>query len=217
VIVSLGSRCEIRYQASLRLARAADPNISIDAFRKQLFAHERTVYDTGSLYFDWLITPVDALIHAIEHDFANMFERADLVPDVKGVRHERHGIGYRHHFTDGAVTGAMIDAGYAQQRAKLDHLAVQTRKVLHSASPVTYVRLNGTDDELARVVSAIERTQKDFRLVAVRYTDGPSGDVHHLGPHLFTCTINDASSGKVTDDDWQGNDEEWAKVFDAIG
>jgi hypothetical protein len=214
VMVSLGGRCEVRYQLSLARARQAGP-VDIDEFRRAVKAPGRASFDPqGTFFFDWLISRPWPTVQAIASDFAGIFDRDNLAIGPKGVQTVDGGIEFRHNFTrhDGIVRPETLEVEYDDQRAKVAYLAGRTLALMDSDEPVVYVRVGGNDRQLRRLAGAIadRHPAHRFALVGVQRDTGGTRELARLAGRIWTYSMPDVASGKEPEHDWEGNDDEWA-------
>lgn len=125
--VSLGSNCEPAFQ----LRRLWGRDISS--------------------YFNWMVTPLPALVDILEADFEGLFARENLVPvhDHTMVRDTRFGVAFHSpfHARLGAVfEGPEFDRMHAIHLAKLAYLAAKFRAQAKGETRVLYIHKTDIDD-----------------------------------------------------------------------
>ena len=218
--ISLGYTCEIKYQLSRALYQRADPEGSEDAFRRLLFTPDLGHTSFERQLFDWQITPFEAVIAYLEHDFRGVFEREDLTVSADGaeavhrILHTRH----PHEFKSpaGPLTEAMIDRAYADARAKFDHLAERFRQLLGRPGPYLYVfrQIRIYDDavKLAALLAA-RSPQHRFRLLFVDF-DGDSQIIAPVnGAQVFKGWVP-LVPHKPPERRWEGDDAHWDAILE---
>jgi hypothetical protein len=143
--VSLGHNCEGAFQVRRLLGRDV------------------------AYYFNWLVTPLDALVEILRADFAGAYDRANLrvTADVGMVLDAGYGMKYHSAFRKElgrALEGPRFEALHAESAAKYAMLAERFRELARSTNRVLYVVK--TAHEAARDGAAQMRD-----ILAARYPD----------------------------------------------
>lgn len=135
-IVSLGSACEPAYQIRSHTGKSeAD-------------------------YFDWLITPAESLITAIETDFSGFDNKQDFVitEDKGSVINNRTKIEYRHSFprgSDGLIRDDFLTS-FSEYEARTAYLLGRWRSNFSRPGRVLFIRRDITLEEVDRLSRAIQ-------------------------------------------------------------
>ena len=116
--------------------------VSLGAWCQTAHNLERCGLPRASGLFDWNFTKFTSLYSLIEGDFCNLFERDNLRFCEGTLLDQGSGIGFHHAFArnaDGVVTDETIDAGYVEQRGKIDHLVGKWFQRVSSRDRYLYV------------------------------------------------------------------------------
>jgi hypothetical protein len=155
--LSLGVDCRVRYQLSRhRYFHTLPPEEhDVKEFTKELYANAKT----GTFFFDWLVTPTDAVIEILQSRFKGVFERENLIINKNGsVVDSRYGVVFQHAFSraDGVVTEDIIENEYERQRAKTGYLADKTLDAMKRGN-VLYVIAAAPPERLIPKAMTIDR------------------------------------------------------------
>ena len=148
-LISLGSVCEVAYQIKLHTDK------------------------DESDYFDWLITPIAAVVFALERNFEGMFDLNDLEIFANGeaVHNKKTGIMYLHTFPlseDRLVLPNFRDL-YPDASSKFLHFRRKFLALKDRNDPVTFIRRDVSPEEASLLCETIRRnfSKLKFRLIAV--------------------------------------------------
>lgn len=203
--ISLGTGCQTAYHLRLRLGCSE--------------AH----------FFDWLVTPVPALLRLVEGGFSGLFDRADdfvsllAQTDQKpGMLHEplRHrplDILFYHDFAPGL---ARSDLG--EVREKYRFLATRWKAAVAEGGPILFVRHLVEPAEAVQIVELMRRCypELDFMLLAVRETDAPEpswGLPRIINTTVWPTPFEDIARGIAGPRAWIGDTEGWREAFVLAG
>ncbi len=215
--ISLGFRCDTKFQICRELYQRAYSGASLERLREVLLSRQAAEVFPRHL-FDWQITPVEALLAYLENDFTGVFERRDLFVAADGMVTHRH-LHTLHphdfHAVDGVLNDAVLDAQYDAARAKFEHLAAKFRRLLEQAGPFLYIRSGGPDRaQAARLIACLSARSPDheFRIL---FTDPqPESGVTDLDPRL-TWVVLDPAVAKPEPEpmQWEGDDANWSSLL----
>lgn len=126
-IVSLGNNCEVAHNA------------------------RRYFGQTTSFFFDWTQTPLASLKQLIETDFADVFQRENLVlhNNETTVLDTANGLWFHHNFTrqaDHKVLAESVDREYPHQRRIIQFLINSWREVMSGPNSILFVCLPAPGD-----------------------------------------------------------------------
>ncbi|MEC4596526.1 hypothetical protein [Burkholderia vietnamiensis] len=175
------------------------------------FQFRRVLGRDISSFFNWNVTPPDALEKLLESDFAN-------IGIAENLRFEGNGtlvrdVLYDYHFhwvgegLDNITDGATDE--YRSNRSRLDHLVEKFRSTLRAGRPIAFFyTCNGGDvvDRLPRIEGLLEEKYgaKDFTIVALRSEEDASQVPAFDSPRLVSRTVkrfapwSDATDGHVS-------------------
>ena len=214
--VSLGYACEVKYQLSRALYARKFPDGAEFDLRRMLMTDDYGQRSFERHIFDWQITPFTAVLEYLERDFEGVFEREDLFLNANGeVEHRRLHTVHPHDFKPHlAMDEAALDRGYADARAKFEHLAGKFRGHLERPGPFLYVvREIRILDEALRLSELLRHRNRGhaFKLLFV----GSEGEDQHLGAlegEAFKGWTP-RESGKPPERAWEGNDHAWDVIL----
>jgi len=213
--ISLGFRCDTKFQICRELYQRAYPGASVQRLREALLSRQAAEVFPRHL-FDWQITPVEALLSYLERDFTGVFERRDLFVASDGmVTHRLLHTLHPHDFhpVDGVLDDAVLDTQYEAARAKFEHLAAKFRRHLEQAGPFLYIRSGAPErTQAARLIDALSARSPghQFRIL---FTDPqPDPGVADLDPRL-TWTLLDPAVDKPEAMQWEGDDANWSALL----
>jgi hypothetical protein len=182
VVIGVGADCTVGYQV------------------RRCFGIDR------SFPFDWLITPMSAVIRCIETDFAGFLERDALEYSETGYIHiadRNYGIHYVHHFDR---SKDFLDK-YDVVKVRLNRRIERWRNALVCGDRVLLVRQSLTDEraEVERLCAALDGTVASgkWQLLMV----GAFYDNQRVGRVQFGC-VNRHPAG-----DYRGVDADWDAAF----
>jgi hypothetical protein len=215
--ISLGFSCEVKYQLSRVLWARKYPGGLEEDFRRMLLTPDRGERSFERHVFDWQITPFAALLEYLERDFQGVFERDDLFVDDYRVGHRRLRTYHPHEFPaqNGVLDDALIDARYAQARAKFEHLAAKFSAHLMRPGPFLYViREIQIYDDAVRLMALLRARNPDhrFKLLFI----GTDGEDQHLGAlegDVFKAWTTLGAPDKPADRQWEGHDARWDELL----
>lgn len=217
VPVSLGQTCETRFQLIRHFYFRLIPEGAYDAFRACVFDPANAELDFETLIFDWQITQIFAVSYYLESDFSGIFEREDLAVtgDSNHLANLRHLTTHPHslHPEGQYLTEAELDRGYAEARAKIEHLADKFRRQLRAPEPRLYIFNQIADltnaDRLLRALRA--RASHPFRVLFVGSDDRHAQALEtcpDVDVRLLPKTVN-----KPAGQEWEGDDDAWEAVL----
>jgi hypothetical protein len=214
--ISLGYSCEVKYQLSRALFSRKYPEASDFELRRMLLTPEYGQQNFERHIFDWQITPFPAVLEYLERDFEGVFERDDLRIEDGEVVHRRLMTRHPHDFgrREGPLDDAAIDAGYANARAKFDHLAAKFLAHLGRPGPFLYVFKDiRIYDEAVRLSALLRKHNRDhaFKLLFIGY-EGEDQMLAALENDVFKGWIPHAS-GKPAGREWEGHDASWDRIL----
>lgn len=216
--VSLGNDCRVKYQIALQRSRAEDPHQTVSDFNRRLYAASRSRDDPGTFFFDWLVTPITAVISCLDEDFGGVFELDDLeLMPTGSVRNRRNGIVFQHNFSkgpDGKVAPDTIGREYDAQRSKVAYLADKNRRLLQGGDRVIYLRVGASDEQIKDLAEVIRRRHPGhlFTIVLVRMVEGEGRRFEPVCDSVLAYAMNNRIE-KPKDAHWQGDDARWAWFF----
>lgn len=152
-VISLGAICEVAYQVKLHTDK-------LDAD-----------------YFDWLITPYDALIGAIKNDFEGFFKLEDLkiYDDQKSVINTKTHVYYFHDFplSDERTVLPDFPLYYEQAKSKYDHLKGKFLALESFPGRAIFIRRDLSPDSAIFLYKTLEERfpKLDFHLVSANSAD----------------------------------------------
>ncbi|MDN3625787.1 hypothetical protein [Methylobacterium isbiliense] len=119
-MISLGVDCRVRYQISRRLYESSRSNPNDFAFHTDLFSQQAVTQPHGAFFFDWLVTPMTAVLETGRTRFADCFDYESLkVATPSIVEHKRLGIKYVHNFHDLIIDQPLDIEEYKMQSSKI--------------------------------------------------------------------------------------------------
>ena len=160
--ISLGSNCEVGFQLRRWLGRDV------------------------ATFFNWLVTPLDALVKVIEADFAGVYAKENLRPtgDEEMIFDAGSGLKFHSAFRKELgrnLSGPRFDELYAESAAKYAMLAQRFRTLAQSSNRVAYL-VKTTDEEARHKTMAVHDVLKahypdhNFTLVALQTSDREEAD-----------------------------------------
>jgi hypothetical protein len=214
--ISLGVRCETKFQMCRALYLQAYPDAGVQRLREALAARRGSSAFVRHI-FDWQITPPETVAEYLERDFQGVFEREDLfVADNGEVAHRSLGTRHPHEFhgVDGRFDEALLDAQYPAARARFERLAARFRRHLLSPGPFLYLQNARPQREVAaRIVKALgarsERHQ--FQLLFAEPPGGGPG-LEGIDPRILQAELAPVIT-KPPEQMWEGDDDVWDTVF----
>ncbi|MCW6010890.1 papain-like cysteine peptidase [Micromonospora sp. CPCC 205371] len=176
--------------------------------------------------FDWYISEHEALAHVLRTDFADFFQRGNLVvtEDRRYVRDEPSGLRVRHIFRsdpDGLMRPELVAQDYPELRARADHLLERWRSTTRSERAVLYVRRDPYDAFTAEQLVELRDVLRDrnpghrFALLWARDAALPDvapleGEVAELADGLYMAGLPVPQPRTVH---WRGDDAAWDRLF----
>lgn len=203
-VISLGNDCQVESQ----LARRFPPR-------------PKTV-------FDWIGTPLDAILPILEDAGARFGEPWAVFGD--SLECVSYGTGHRHEFPETPDHRAMVDArASADARDKLVHKAQKTVALCRSGRPTLFVRRRGASevpsdrlrkqtmvsDDLNRIADGIAALfpTLPFRLLFIGVPDLPRQAYDFSGPLSDRVMVRSMPNAPV----WNGDDAAYDAVLDGLG
>jgi hypothetical protein len=216
--VSLGCRCETKFQLSRVRYEQATGRRSGAAFRTALLAPDRGAAVFGYDIFDQRGVNLLNLSEILERDFEGVFEQADLELRDGDVWHKYLGTTHLHEFEtpweQGAAgwTEATIGERYPEVRTKYDAWLEDFRRMQRSPGPVLYV--HAPDDvthpwpiwRLLEALSARSSVHR-FKLLVVA-PDDLETDLDMFGD-LVVVAKRPRVPNKPESRHWEGDDAAW--------
>jgi hypothetical protein len=219
VPVSLGQTCGTRYQLVRHAFFRLFPDDGYEDFRRCVFdpANAKANFDT--LIFDWQITQIFAVSYYLENDFQGIFERKDLAVtgDSNNLCNTRHLTTHPHsiHPRGEVLTEAELDEGYAEARAKIEHLAQKFRRQLTDTEPRLYVFNQMPDpDNAERLRRALARAARHPFRILFAGSDPTHAEALAREPY-FDVRILPSAVDKPPGRDWEGDDAQWQAILDS--
>lgn len=192
-------------------------------FRNQIANPAERSMQLDTNIFDWQVTPFPAVVAYIRRDFRRVMERGQLTIKRGGARNAALGTSHLHsfHASGDILSQQDITDQYSQAREKFDHLAAKFRAVLASEGPIVYAFFcSGRTPsfwQIAAFFRCVRRRnpKQSFRLAII----GVEGK--HKPPLLlwFAQRVSwhtVAPSAKEGIHRWEGDDESWEKVIEAL-
>lgn len=184
--------------------------------------HIRTqLGQTEAYFFDWMISPLDATIRAIETDFEGILQPGNLAySDHRRIRLRDavNGLEYQHDFPvdrehpDPAKRDVILEGFDAHCDAVLDKYTrrkERTQAVIESGEPVMIVRYGQLAEELTPDARS--------RFVDVLRARHPKADLTFLWASMlaqdFECVPNGFICPLPHSTAWDGDPEGWRKAF----
>jgi len=198
-----------------------DRIISVGCLCHVAYQIRRFTGDTTAFFFDWLYTPFEGLLQALENDFTGAFQRENLVfahDDLsinRTVRDSKTGFDLFHYLpkdVDGGVKVNVLDAEFPQLKARFEYLSSRWLRTMNGARilfvrQVAERRPEPSVKALAEVLSRKYPTL-DFDILAVTMTD--------TGHTKFSVDPDTPRilSAQVKKDKWPGDSVSWDAAFE---
>jgi hypothetical protein len=221
--ISLGGYCVVKYQIALaqwtRQGFAGDSKLEFD---KALYSNDRRAVPNGNHFFDWLVTPGNAVPQIIKDRFSRVFlkENLILIDEGNSVRDIETNILYHHSFerVNHKINLETYESDYIKEKKKIDYLAKKFMEHLDSSRLTLYVR-EGTEYDLPALKNFIEIVQNNwpnhkFHILLVKLVKEPR-DIISTDNDLSFIEI-DNTNDNAPGHGWQGSDEIWGKLFGRI-
>jgi hypothetical protein len=171
--------------------------------------------------FDWQLTPHEALVRLLRIDFADYFQRPNLVlsENRTHVLDTATGLQFHHLFTenlDGTVLERRMASDYERLRARADHLLQRWRDTARSARAALYVRRDPDDEFTAEQLVELRDVFREcypghrFALLWARNLGTGRVDVTEVVPGVYEADVAVAEPRAVR---WHGDDDAWDRVF----
>lgn len=152
-LISVGQACEVAFEI-----RMHTPKVDAD-------------------YFDWLITPFDGLIQALNSGFTNQLQAEDLYlqDDKNFVVNRRTGIKFGHVFKRDSAGDIITDFETDLDRVTsiFEHLSAKFEINARSGAPLGFVRRDLTPDQaliFTETISALY-PELEYKIIAVNEVD----------------------------------------------
>jgi hypothetical protein len=165
---------------------------------------------TEAYPFDWLITPVDALVNLIEHGPESLFYDSSQFEDLHEkrpsnatIKHKRLGVVFFHDFPPNQGLGAFM-----QVQSKYRHLATRWQQTLAPTNTnVLFIRHYATKDQAMAIQQAFKKQypKLSFDLLVVNEGESDKDPWNLTG----ITNINVAATGG----DWHGDVDGWTNIF----
>lgn len=202
-IASLGQTCVCAYQ--------------IDLFhRVSALRQRRPASKAERFLFDWRVTPLSAVVAAIEADFVGQFEREDLVVREGMVVHRTLKTKYVHEFeaVAGELSEAAIDQQFEAARDRHDHLSRKMQALVRSSEPTLYALSGKPNRPLQTLLDVLSRHSEHRFHVALFLAADVSIDL----PDDARVSRQEISAPvqKSEDRAWEGDDTTWLRGFNTL-
>ena len=206
-VISMGGHCTTRYQIE-RYLRCHYPGLSYPSF-----------------FWDWLfLGGSEGVAWCLENDFD--LDRQDFYVDVSQpggelfFRHRPSGLAFLHDFGGGYHSEEeALDGFERESRNTLDKysfLASRTRHLINSGIPLTFLYLGRMSLANAERISvAVSANKGAGSLVNVLQVGQESMSLNNSSVPTFF--VDDLSTSKPAQQQWQGCDSDWDKVFASLG
>jgi hypothetical protein len=175
------------------------------------FQFRRVLGRDTSSFFNWNVTPADALEKLLENDFANIGAAENLRFEGNGTLVRDVLYDYHFHWVgeglDNVNDGASHE--YRSNRSRLDYLVEKFRSTLQADSPIAFFyTCNGGDvtDRLPRIEALLDKKYgaKEFKIIALLSEEHASRVPTFDSPRLVCRTVkrfapwSDATDGHVS-------------------
>jgi hypothetical protein len=212
--ISLGERCEVKFQISRHLYFRKFPERSEAAFRLTLMGATLGAHMFGWRLFDWQTVSIESICVYLERDFEGVFEREDLIVVNNEVVHKRLHTNHMHEFEnirrDGLVLPEMIDSSYPNVRRKFERLVDKFREHLNTPGDFLYVCTDiQPEAQMRRMIDLLQARNPEhrFHLLLVPYEDQDE-DLSVLGGKV-TIAKRPRQNTKAAGMTWEGDDAAW--------
>lgn len=184
-----------------------------------------------SHFFDWLYTSAQAATFLIRTGFDGFMERQNLIPTREDteVLDRGSGIRFNHSFktAPGAktVSASAIDADYANECSKFQHLQDKFLAALSSPEPILFIRYNpypekpDKEEEIAALADAIASrvANPDFELYWLLNNQTEAPTPPRANVKVIDLHENRARSTSFSGRDFIGTDDlAWAQTLSTV-
>lgn len=218
--VSLGERCEVKFQISRHRYFRRFPERSEAAFRLTLMGPTLGSHMFGWELFDWQSASIESVCIYLERDFQGVFEREDLCVENNEVVHRTLHTNHMHEFEnirrDGIVQDEMIDTAYAGVRRKFDRLVDKFRQQLEAPGDFLYICTDiQPEPQVRRLIKLLEARSPEHRvhLLLVPHEDQQQIDLSALAPQVTVTAVRPQVVDKAQVMVWEGDDAAWDKAL----
>lgn len=187
-VISLGNYCETAYQI------------------RRLTGNEK------AYFFDWLVTPADGLIIALESDFRQVFLRQNLElwHGGESIIDTATNILFHHDFSrdvNGKISPETIDVEYPERRRKIEFLIERWNNDLREGTTLFVWADNVSECTFSRVACALKRQfpAAFHHFLLILSPDTPRFSTE-LGENV---TLGPAIAAPPGPEMWKGVDKAW--------
>jgi hypothetical protein len=167
-------------------------------------------YRTVSYPFDWIVTPVSALLHLLKHDFDGFLDRGDLWR-ADGQTYIENSLGLKF-FHDFHLTESFLSE-YESVKEKYDRRTARFREVLDSVDRVAFVRVELSRPEAEQLRDLIRRKYPRLEFLLVVINRLPDGADDWGLDQVRNFSIEGVGDDA---DNWLGNNDDFGTVFEAL-
>lgn len=215
--ISLGLNCQSKYHILRTLYRrifgSAD-GFSIRAARDAGFGQ-------GSCFFDWSVTPQDALVRLLDFEFAGLFQAGNMhirqfENGKQTVIDKAFGCAFPHDFDANQGTPLTLDdvlLALPQVYRRYDHVRANTLRLMRSPEAKLYVLYgNLLPETLPGLFRAIDRYDENYSLLVLTTASTDHDYTLDLAPRHRARLI----ARQMRHEPYPGHAASWERAFDDI-
>ena len=215
--ISLGLNCQSSYHILHTLYRrkyGSTRDFSIWAARDAGLGR-------GRCFFDWAVTPRQALLHLVKQRFEGCFQarnmrlkqlengRQTVVDDISGCT-------FPHDFAANrgkTLTQEDVIAVLPEVQQRYERITTHTITLMRSANPKLYVLYdNFSAEPLLELLQALDRYDENYSLLLAQTEDPNPQELRYLPPRDRDRLI----LRQVRHEPYPGHFEDWQRAFDGI-
>jgi hypothetical protein len=184
----------------------------------------RCLWQPEAYFFDWLVTPMPALITLLRTDLRSLFQdkeafRPQEAPPTPylAMGHQRLGVISYHDFRREEQL-----RDFPQVREKYAFLADRWGKTIAAGGPILFVRHLVDRDECIALVETLKEAYRDLEFSILAVAEGREPPVSWnlagvcntvIGPTPFELI----GTGRAGPETWKGDSEGWQEAFRLVG